>query len=419
MKLKYKMDIKKIHTPWLALVALAFVASTGLAQTTAFVGATIETADKAGRLENATLVFDGDKIVDVGVDVKVPSDARVISMNGKTIMPGVVDPYFVFSSGSNGGGETRTIVVQGRTFVVPARPSTTAATGFNKISEYFYPFETNFMPAVRTGITSANLVAAGQGLSAFANVSDDRTPEMLFQAEGLVFATITNSTSSLDILRKPLTAGSKSSTSSSTRSSGSSTSSRSGSTSSPSDSKKYWDEVVAGKKPVFANLNTSAAVAYVLQIAKTNEKVKFVLVATGPNLYPLIDELKEVKNVTVVLQPGIDTVPYSTNLMNVSRLLEENKIPFAISMSLSRSQMNSSQDDPFFPVASLVRTGLTRNTAINSLTLKPAELMGIDKTHGSLAKDKHANFLIFDGDPLETGSRLEQVYLNGNMIHEN
>lgn len=72
-----------------------------------------------------------------------------------------------------------------------------------------------------------------------------------------------------------------------------------------------------------------------------------------------------------------------------------------------------------FPVAMLVKTGLDRKVALKSITMKPAELMGIEKTHGSLEKDKHADFLVFDGDPLKTGSRLQQVFLNGKKIHEN
>ena len=71
-----------------------------------------------------------------------------------------------------------------------------------------------------------------------------------------------------------------------------------------------------------------------------------------------------------------------------------------------------------FPLAMLVRTGLDRATALKSVTIKPAQLLGIEKTHGSLEKDKMASFLVFDGDPLQTGTRLQQVILNGKQIHE-
>ena len=67
----------------------------------------------------------------------------------------------------------------------------------------------------------------------------------------------------------------------------------------------------------------------------------------------------------------------------------------------------------------LVRTGLDRQATLKSVTIKPAELLGIEKTHGSLEEGKKANFLVFDGDPLETGSQLKQVFLNGNLTYEN
>jgi len=72
-----------------------------------------------------------------------------------------------------------------------------------------------------------------------------------------------------------------------------------------------------------------------------------------------------------------------------------------------------------FPMAMLVKTGLDRDVALKSITIKAAELLGLEETHGSLEKDKHANFLVFDGDPLKTGTRLQQVFLDGNKIHEN
>lgn len=418
MKSNNNMYIRKLNLHGLSLIMVALSATMIQAQTTAYVGATIETAGKAGRLVNATMVVQDDKIIDVGTDVEVPDDARVISMKGKTITPGVVDPYFVFAASSGGAPATRTVTFRGRSITVPVRPSVTSAGGFQKIGDYFYPFSYNFMPTVRSGITSANLVSSGRGLSAFANISDDRTPEMLFEKEGVLFATITNQTTSLDLIRKPLE-GDKKPATTAKASTAKASASKATASKSATDIKKYWSNVIEGKKRLFVNMNSSAAVAYVLQVAKENEKAKFVLVATGPNLYPLLDQLKSLENIEVVLQPGIDTVPYTRDLMNVSRLLAEHKIPFALSMSLSRSQLNASQDDPFFPVATLVRTGLDRDVALESLTIKPARMMGIDKTHGSIAKDKHANFLIFDGDPMTTGSRLEQVYLNGNKIHEN
>ncbi|MDG1873928.1 MAG: amidohydrolase family protein, partial [Mariniblastus sp.] len=231
---------------------------------------------------------------------------------------------------------------------------------------------------------------------------------------GFLFVQVTNQTSGLDIIRKPLTADPKKTTS------GSSKPTTTPKAPSPADQEKaLWESVKTGKAPLFINANNAATVAYVLRFMKDHEKVKLNLITTGANIYELLDEIKSNKNIQVVLTPSIDRVPYTNDLMNVPQMLAEKDIPFAFSMSMNGSQMRSGQDDPLFPLAMLVRSGLDRETALKSVTLKPAQLMEIEKTHGSLAKNKMANLLIFDGDPLATGNRLEKVILNGKTIHEN
>ena len=399
---------------WLVAIAIVTMIADGRtqAQTVAYTNATIETIAKAGALENATMVVSDGKIIEVGTDVEIPDDARVVSMAGKTIMPGIVDPYHVYKT--SGASNVRTVVFGGRTFTIPGGGPFSAGP-FVRVGQYFDPFNLNFNPAKRTGITTANLVTDGRGLSAFANLTEETTAEMLFQESGLMFAKVTNQTAALDVIRKPLEPPKSKSTKKKTT-----TSDDKEKKLTPAEEiKKLWEAVREGKAPLFVNVNNEAAVAYLLQFAKKQEKLKLVLVATGPNLYQSLDQIKKNENVTVVLQPGIDRVPFSADLMNVSQMLAEQEIPFCISMSLSKSQLSASQDDPMFPVAMLVKTGLDRKVALKSITMKPAELMGIEKTHGSLEKDKHADFLVFDGDPLKTGSRLQQVFLNGKKIHEN
>ena len=320
--------LKSLITVAVLSVLAATVAGPACAQSVAYTGATIETMGEDGRLENATLIVADGKVTDVGTDVEVPDDARVVRLTGKTIMPGIIDPYHVFKS--TAATSNRTIVFRGRTIVVGGGPFT--AGPFVRVGEFFDPFDLNFNPAKRTGITTANLVTDGRGLSALASLTDEAGPEMLFQNNGLMFAKVTNQTSALDVIRKPLVPSKKKTTKKP-----------------DSDDKekkltptqeiaKFWEDVKKGESPLLVNVNNDAAVAYVLQIADKYEKLKLVLVATGPNLYQLLDQIQESKNVSVVLQPGIDRVPFSADLMNVSRMLADREIPFCISMSLSKSQ---------------------------------------------------------------------------------
>lgn len=59
----------------------------------AFTGARIITMKGDEVIENGTVIVDGNKIIAVGANVTVPSDAKVIDAKGKTIMPGFVDAH--------------------------------------------------------------------------------------------------------------------------------------------------------------------------------------------------------------------------------------------------------------------------------------------------------------------------------------
>ncbi len=67
-------------------------------------------------------------------------------------------------------------------------------------------------------------------------------------------------------------------------------------------------------------------------------------------------------------------------------------------------------------VGEVVNAGLDRCTALRALTLEPAMLLGVDGRLGSLEKNKDANLIFFSGDPLEPGSKLEAVMLEGRIV---
>jgi imidazolonepropionase-like amidohydrolase len=79
----------------------------------------------------------------------------------------------------------------------------------------------------------------------------------------------------------------------------------------------------------------------------------------------------------------------------------------------------STPDMPLFAVAMAVKTGMPRAAALEALTIRPATLLGIERTYGSLEPGKSASLLLFDGDPLEADSRLRKVYVEGALVHEN
>src|SRR5688500_2546188 len=62
---------------------------------TVFEGARVIVGDGRAPVENATIVVDGTRFVQVGraADVRVPPGATRVSLAGKTVMPAIVDTH--------------------------------------------------------------------------------------------------------------------------------------------------------------------------------------------------------------------------------------------------------------------------------------------------------------------------------------
>ncbi|MEM7482173.1 MAG: amidohydrolase family protein [Acidobacteriota bacterium] len=74
----------------LGLFGVLFLAPAA-AETVAVRGATVHTLGPSGTLENATLVIENGVLRAVGLDLEVPSGARVIDATGKVVTPGLID----------------------------------------------------------------------------------------------------------------------------------------------------------------------------------------------------------------------------------------------------------------------------------------------------------------------------------------
>jgi imidazolonepropionase-like amidohydrolase len=59
----------------------------------ALVGGTILTAGPLGTIENGTVLVRGGKIAALGRDVAVPAEATVVRLNGRFVMPGIIDTH--------------------------------------------------------------------------------------------------------------------------------------------------------------------------------------------------------------------------------------------------------------------------------------------------------------------------------------
>jgi hypothetical protein len=119
------------------------------------------------------------------------------------------------------------------------------------------------------------------------------------------------------------------------------------------------------------------------------------------------------KKVRCVLEPVLTVHPGTMRTRNLAMELARAgaKIVF-----MPRSEANPDHKNWLANVGEVVNAGLDRAIALRALTLEPACVLGVDKRLGSLEKDKDANMLFFNGDPLEPGSKLEAVMLEGRIV---
>jgi imidazolonepropionase-like amidohydrolase len=429
----------------LALASVLTAPAAGQEGAVAYTHAAVETAGKAGRVENATLVLRGGKVEAVGADVKVPDDARVIDAPGQTIMPGILDPlHEVTIAGGTADAGPRTIVIGGRTLTLPARVGGGSAA-FTRVADNFYPYDPGYRALLRSGLTGLNLVTTGYGQSAVVRVTPGQPDDMLINPDGFLFATVTNDTTSLDVVRNGLEAAERSKKGLPLASApatppadepaanpvpgrrggggggrrfGGGMMGGGGGGFNPA-SLKAWQAVYEGKTPLFANAITAAAIPHLLKLLEPYKDVKLVLVAPGPALYETVELLATRPGLRVIVRPGISLKPNTRDRIDAARLLHAAGLEFVFTQPATTADLLAAQDFPLFAVAYLVRCGLPRKAALEALTARPAALLGLDKTHGTIEPGKSADLLIFTGDPLDPGSQLSRVLIGGRTVYEN
>ena len=88
-------------------------------------------------------------------------------------------------------------------------------------------------------------------------------------------------------------------------------------------------------------------------------------------------------------------------------------IPFALSSSVANG-INPRLLP--YEAGTAAAYGLPKDVALKSVTLAPAQLLGVDKELGSLDAGKRANIVVADGDILEPGTRVLHMFINGEPV---
>lgn len=175
--------------------------------------------------------------------------------------------------------------------------------------------------------------------------------------------------------------------------------------------------VFDGSKTLYINVNDEKGITDAINFSKENDITKMVIVG-GRDAYKITNLLKQ-NNVPVLLQrvhsrPNNDDDDYDLPYKK-AKLLVDNGVLVALQASGQMERMNS-RNLPFY-AGTTVAHGLTKEQALQLITLNPAKILGIDTKYGSLETGKSATLFISEGDALDMRTNIIiEAFIDGRKI---
>ncbi len=420
-----------IRRPWsyAAAVAALVLAGPGVAgragfahaETLALTGATVHTVS-GPTLEHATVLVTDGKITAVGTSVHPPEGATVVSAAGKHVFPGLISANSVL-------GLTEIESVRGTNDFAE-----TGDVNPNIRSEVEINPESELIPVGRVnGVTTALVIPQGgaiAGTSALIHLDGWTEEDMTVRAPvGLHvnwpnmtpvhawFITqsdeeqkkardqaIENIKKAFDDARAYWTARDAEDKAGIPR----------------HDRDVKWDAMgraLRGEIPVMFRAQSLNQIRAALKFADDQKLPRLILVG-GADAWRIADEIKA-RHIAVIADgllgmPRRRSDPYDENFVTPGRLLAAG-IPFCISDGGSPFGAANARNLAY-NAAMAAAFGLPRDEALKSVTLYPAQILGVADRLGSIEPGKIADLVVADGDPLEIGTQVEQVYINGRAI---
>ncbi len=178
-------------------------------------------------------------------------------------------------------------------------------------------------------------------------------------------------------------------------------------------------KLTTGKMDAWIYAGAATDVGPAISTAKDNGFFDRLVLVLGPECFKAIGELQAAQR-TVVLDPQLiyrERNPLTGKLKEtfVPKKFADAGLTFALQpapdLSLAERYLS-------YQAARCVRHGISRQTALEAITINPARMLGLGDELGSLEVGKIANVVVFSGDPLEFDSWVELVYIDGILAYD-
>ncbi|MBI5771094.1 MAG: amidohydrolase family protein [Verrucomicrobia bacterium] len=382
-------------------------------------GATVHTVTGADLPATDLLVRDS-KIAAIGSKLAAPRDAQVVDVTGKHLYPGLISAY-------TGMGLTETSSVRGTVDLAEAgtlNPNARAQPALNPDSEHIPVSRANGILTALSVPLSAGLIAGTSTLirmdgwtwedltirpavalhvywpsmnvnrdpnAARAATEQERTINENIRRLRDAFVTARAYVKSKEGAGKPV------------------------------DLDSRWEAmipVLRGDLPVFVHADERKQIEAAVAWAKA-EKLKITLVG-GIEAWKVADLLKA-NDIPVIVSPVLTLPlrredPYDATYANPGKLPAAG-VRFCIANDGSSAEMGPMADRNLpYQAGKAAAYGLPPAEALKSITIYPAQLLGVASELGSLEVGKRATLIVTDGDPIEIPTRIEQAYIDGARI---
>lgn len=386
-------------------------------------------------IEDGSLIIDEGRIADVGPSdkVAVPAGAKVIDVNGKVIIPGLVDSHShlgVYSRpavSANSDGNERT------------DPVTSVVRALDSLN----PFDPGIRMANAGGITTANIMPGSAnvigGQTIYVKLRGHSPEQMWFESPhvlgGLKMANGENpkraygGRSKAPSTRMKVAALQRAELIKAQEYLAKWQRFREKVTefdAKKSDAKKEdvptppernialepLVDVLLKKRTVHFHTHRADDILTVLRLKK--EFGFDLVIQHGTESYKILDEIAKA-GVPVSL-----TIPDSPGgKAEVVGFIEE----CAAELTKAGIKVHVNTDDPVTESRFLLRTaaitvrgGLSPDEALKTITINPAQALKLDERVGSLEKGKDADFVVLSGEPFSVYSRVLETYIDGKRV---
>lgn len=187
---------------------------------------------------------------------------------------------------------------------------------------------------------------------------------------------------------------------------------------------KTWTEEIDRTKKAACDLvkKKTKGWLFVPSVAEIDEALRLqkdldLQIVLGPNIDEAVSQLAKFGH-PVILDEVIEY--YETNeetqkekKICTPKLLADAGVPFALTLGMA-----GPTSYPWWQLGTCVRNGVDRRLALESLTIVPARLLGLEDQIGSLTEGKLGNVQVLTGDPLQAMSWVETVLLEGEVVYE-